>query len=104
MNEGEYIRFGEIPTDGKSKIYNGDILVGKEKGVSVYKCIAVGNEYKIIMPHLKYSTCVTLSGCLDRQAYLVSGNVVGVGSDGEPLLESIQIIKKLKLKNHALQP
>ena len=30
-----YIRFGEIPTDGQSTIHLGDVIVGKEAGVSV---------------------------------------------------------------------
>ena len=32
----KYIRFGEIPIDENSGIYHAGILVGKEKGISVY--------------------------------------------------------------------
>ena len=87
-----YIRFGKIPENGKSEIWKGDVFNGHEKGVSVYESY---NE-KVVMPKkITYSSCVSLSGCLDRNIYLVTGKRIGTGSDGEPLLKNVSIIKQL---------
>lgn len=58
----EYIRFGEIPDDECSGIYNNEgELVGKERGVSYYECICFNNQYRILLPYkpTRY-TCITL--------------------------------------------
>ena len=100
MNKKYFIRFGEIPKSGKSKNFLTDNL---ELGISVYDCIRKDKEYLIIMPKLTYSNCVGLSGCIDRDIiYLVTGNIIGRGSDTEPLLSNYKIVKKLKLKNGVL--
>ncbi len=88
-----YVRFGEIPTNGKSKNY----LTGEyEKGVSVYEAVEKedGSIY-ILMPELTGNACVSLSGVLDRPAYVVEGDKVGIGSDNEPILRNCRIIRKL---------
>jgi hypothetical protein len=92
-----YIRFGVIPSDEKSKIYNGEVFVGYEEGVSVYEAVIIGKEYRLLFPYLTYSSCVSLSGCIDRKAYIVKGNEVGIGSDGEPLLRNVEIIKEFEI-------
>ena len=91
-----YVRFGlTIPRNEESKIHHGEVFVGYEKGVSVYEAIQRGEKIQIIFPKLSYSACVSLSGCLDHDAMIVTGDVVGTGSDGEPLLKNVNIIKKL---------
>lgn len=91
-----FVRFGEIPKNEKSKIHAGDVLVGYEEGVSVYEAIEINNKVKIIMPELSYSACVSLSGCIERKAYVVKGaELEQKGSDGEPLLKDIVIVRKL---------
>jgi len=90
-----YLRFGKIPINEKSKIYNGELFVGHEKGVSVYACVKIEGEYKLIFPNITASACVSLSGVLERQCYLVDGKRIGTGSDGEPLIININIIKLL---------
>ena len=92
----QFIRFGKIPKNGKSGIYCGDSgKVGEEAGVSVYEAIERDGKHKIIMPTLSYSACVSLSSCIEREAYLVKGKVCGIGKDGEPLLKNCKIIKKI---------
>lgn len=82
-----YVRFGDIPPGENSKNY----LTGKtERGVSVYEAIMRDNKVNILMPSLTYSCCVSLSGVLDRPMHILTGKVVGIGSDGEPLLIDIR--------------
>ena len=45
-----YIRFGEIPSDEKSKVYRGDAIVREEAGVSVLEAIECDNIYYPILP------------------------------------------------------
>ena len=67
-----YYRFGDIPEDGYSSIWRIDELIGKEKGVSVYEAYYYGSRY------------------------LVTGDLLDErGSDGEPLIKNVKIIKKL---------
>ena len=89
-----YIRFGEIPLNERSNIYRNDEgIVGEEIGVSVYEGINDNGKIKVIMPSLTGSACVGLSGCIKKKMYIVKGKVVGIGSDGEPLLRNIKITK-----------
>lgn len=95
--ESIWIRFGDLPVGGKSGIHAGDEgKVGEEIGVSCYDAIKYDDgTIKIIMPSLKYSCCVSLSGLIDRPAFEVEGIMIGEGSDGEPLLAEARIVKKL---------
>ena len=44
----EYIRFGEIPDNERSGIYNNEgELIGRERGVSCYECICFNNQYRV---------------------------------------------------------
>ena len=95
-----YIRFGEIPTDEKSKIYRGEIEVGIENGVSVYPTFKT-NEGNIVLglnlPVTK-TTLYTLQHLIEydnRPCYLVNGNYVGKDTDGQPLINNVRIIEKI---------
>ena len=82
------------PKNGKSKNHlTGDT----ETGVSVYEAIVRKDKISIIMPCLTYSACVSLSGCIERQAYEVVGNIIGTGSDGEPIIKNCKIIRKIEI-------
>ena len=103
-----YIRIGDIPSEEKSAVYNGDIVVGYEDGVSVYDCVEIDGLYRIIMPlPLKEGQGMTYE-CLiqeitqcrykienPRNIYLVSGIEVGKGHDNEPLIKEVKILKDL---------
>ncbi len=89
-----YVRFGEIPENGKSKNY----LTGEyENGVSVYEAIERDNNISIILPSLTGSACVSLSGVLDRPMYIVDGELCGTRSDGEPLLKNCKVVREIKI-------
>ena len=94
-----YIRFGDVPSNETSKIYRGEEEVGNENGVSVYPAFEV-NENIVLgltLPITK-TTLYTQQHLLEydnRPCYLVSGDYVGKGTDGEPLIRNISIIKRL---------
>lgn len=96
-----YIRFGDIPTNGKSKVYNGEIEIGIEEGISVYPAFE-DKEGNIILglnlPITKTSlhTQQHLLEYDNRPCYLVTGDYVGKGTDGEPLIKNVRIIKEIK--------
>lgn len=93
-----YIRYGEIPPDEKSKIHNraGEII-GEEAGVSVFEYI---EGRGIVIPNNEKARddFFMLSKMYWKNHYLVSGDEVGIGSDGEPLINNIKIIKLLHKK------
>ena len=95
-----YIRFGEIPTGEKSKIYQGEVEVGTENGVSVYPAFKT-DEGDIVLglslPITK-TTLYTQQHLIvydDRPCYLVKGDYVGKDTDGQPLINNISIIEKI---------
>lgn len=103
----EYIRFGEIPDNERSGIYNNKgELIGRERGVSYYECICFNNQYRVLLPYrpTRY-TCVTLHNLYEQyfdgdiNMYIVAGIVVGYGSDNEPLLRNVKVVKKLNIKS-----
>lgn len=100
-NKSLYIRFGDIPTNGKSKVYNGEIEIGIEEGISVYPAFE-DKEGNIILglnlPITKTSlhTQQHLLEYDNRPCYLVTGDYVGKGTDGEPLIKNVRIIKEIK--------
>lgn len=87
-----YIRYGKIPNNERSSISCGDSgKIGEEIGVSVYDAINIDDEWRIVMPFkITYSTCVSLSAFVDKDFKLVIGDLVGYGSDGEPLIVNIK--------------
>ena len=91
-----YIRYGDIPPDGKSKIHNkiGNVI-GEEKGVSVFEYI---EGRGIVVPDNQNARddFLKLSNSYWKPAYLVSGEEVGIGSDGEPLLDNVKVITEIR--------
>jgi hypothetical protein len=92
MTRMMYLRFGDIPFNGKSIVMCGDEKIGEEAGVSVYVGIEIDGKIHVVLPRLVESSCVSLSGCLKRKMYEVVGDLVGIGSDGEPLLSNVHIV------------
>lgn len=104
----KYIRIGEIPEDEKSSIHRGDAIIGEEKGVSVYNCMKINGKYHIVMPlPLKKGQGDTYEILIQeitqcryeienpRKVYLVTGDEVGLGSDNEPVIQNVSIIKDI---------
>ena len=94
-----YVRFGDIPSNEKSKIYRGEEEIGEENGVSVYPAFELnGNIVLGLTLPITRTTLYTQQHLLEydnRPCYLVSGDYVGSGTDGEPLIRNISIIKRL---------
>ncbi len=95
-----YIRFGDIPTNGKSNVYNGEIEIGVEEGVSVYPAFESNGYISVgLSLPITRSTLHTQQALLEyesRPCYLVTGDYVGKGTDGEPLIKNVRIIKEIK--------
>ena len=94
-----YIRFGDIPSNEKSKIYREEEEIGDENGVSVYPAFELnGNIVLGLTLPITKTTLYTQQHLLEydnRPCYLVSGDYVGKGTDGESLIRNISIIKRL---------
>ena len=107
----EYIRFGFIPENERSKRGNGVIgdgyeCIGHEQGVSVWNTVKINGVYCLVAPHGDSNTHGDFStmafpddcyGCCpnDPPIYVVTGDEVGIGFDGEPLIRNVTIIEKL---------
>lgn len=88
-----FIRFGELPQSGKSRNH---LTEQDEAGVSVYEAVErKDGRIQVLLPRLDYSACVSLSGCIDRPAFIVHGEIVGYGSDGEPLLRDCRVVRAI---------
>lgn len=101
QNKQFYIRFGDIPTNEKSKIYRGEEEIGSEKGVSVYPAFIDENGNVVCgltLPTTKTTLCTQqhLLEYDNRPCYLVTGDCVGNGTDGEPLIVNVKIVKEIK--------
>lgn len=107
MENTKYIRIGTIPKDGKSKVWRGGTQMGEEIGVSCYDAHFSNGKWNIVLPSpINESKVDTLYGLLSQlgllykvddpqRAYLVEGECVGFGSDGEPLLRSVRILEDI---------
>jgi hypothetical protein len=101
-----YVRFGHgkgaLPPSGKST----NCLTGEEEvGVSVYEALERDGKYQILLPKLDGTSPATLGMCFNvaqglwgmqnHPLYEVDGDVIGEGSDGEPLLTNCRVIKRI---------
>ena len=90
-----YVRFCKVPQDERSYNFMRNI---KEEGVSVFK--ADTNN----MPILENAEqAKSLWARLNRRHYLVTGDVVGYGQDGEPLLQNVKVVCRLRLDRATLE-
>lgn len=92
----KYLRFGDIPENGKSKIWRGEECIGEEEGVSVYEIKFDKDKHiSICLPFPFHrdtlDTLTALTKYDNRPCYIVTGEYVGKGTDGEPLISNVQI-------------
>mgnify|MGYP001151548439 CR=1 FL=1 len=94
-----YIRFGELPKEGKSKIYFRDEVVGIEPEISVWEALKVDNAYPKLPENYNENTLSDYFYELlesKEKVYLVIGDRIRInGKDNEPLLENVKIIKEI---------
>ena len=99
-SQKQYIRVGELPPDGKSKIRcrADNSIIGEEEGISVFEYI---EGRGIVVPHNQQARddFLMLMNSIDKPQYIVIGEEIGVGNDGEPLLRDVKIVKVLKEAN-----
>jgi hypothetical protein len=88
-----YIRFGDIPKNKRSKNY----ITGElEKGVSCYEA-----EYNLKNNCFKLAGEVSNPGALighklaNSKIYLITGEFIDYGSDGEPLLSRVKVLGEI---------
>lgn len=86
-----YIRSGKPPESGFSFNYRDNTM---EPGVSCYPATQTGKTIALDLAGLdKVSALFIISG--DRDWYILSGEVIGTGSDGEPCL-SVSKYRKVR--------
>lgn len=93
LNSTFYIRYGDLPKGGRSTNY---VTGQKEQGVSVYPA-----TYDLTTGAIVFDGSLPGAGTLvfvsiDRIPHLVTGQYVGDGSDGEPLLRRVKIGAELR--------
>ena len=95
-----YIRFGDLPPTGKSRVYVSGEPCGEEAGVSVYKAVEANGMYYPALPDESNE-----SGVADyfqylmesaSPVYLVTGDLLWMeGKDREPLIANPVVVKDL---------
>lgn len=101
-NNMVFYRFGEIPKDECSSIWNNnDEVIGKEKGVSVYEAHKnINGTYSPVLPfptnEMAFNDFIHYITYFTGNKYLVTGDLLDeTGTDGEPLIKNVKILKKL---------
>lgn len=106
MSDIKYIRFGELPQNGKSKIYKSGIETGEECGISVYNCCKMFGKYSVVLPNIITSSTLNTIKQIHVQlsskniyasvkVYLVTGDFVGFGTDNEPLISNAEVLEDI---------
>lgn len=89
----EYLRLGELPENEKSWNFFKEEY---ENGVSVFNLV----DNKPVLENMQLID--SFSGRFDKDAFIVTGEEIGVGEDGEPLLVNVKIIKKVDIDFKAI--
>lgn len=97
-----FYRFGEIPEDECSSIWNNNNeVIGKEKGVSVYEAHKnINGTYSPVLPfptnEIAFNDFIYNVKYFTGNKYLVTGDLLDeTGTDGEPLIKNVKILKKI---------
>lgn len=97
-----FYRFGEIPEDECSSIWNNNNeVIGKEKGVSVYEAHKnINGTYSPVLPfstnEMAFNDFIYNVKYFTGNKYLVTGDLLDeTGTDGEPLIKNVKILKKI---------
>ena len=97
-----FYRFGEIPEDEYSSIWNNnDEVISKEKGVSVYEAHKnINGTYSPVLPfptnEMAFNDFIEHIAYFTGNKYLVTGDLLDeTGTNGEPLIKNVKILMKL---------
>lgn len=96
-----FYRFDEIPKNEKSCIWRGEEKIGEEKGVyEAHKNI--NGIYSPVLPfptnEMAFNDFIYNVKYFTGNKYLVTGDLLDeTGTDGEPLIKNVKILKKLQL-------
>lgn len=90
-----YLRFGALPKSGKSRNHRDDI---EEAGVSVFRGLLSPDDEAAVVVASNFETGSAVS-CLrdNRDAFVVTGEETGFGSDGEPVLGNVRILREVRV-------
>ena len=95
-----YIRFGDIPKDGKSRVHISGEPCVEEAGVSVYRAVEANGRYYPELP--EESNAAGISDYFrylmesHSNVYLVTGDLLWLeGHDREPLLANPVVVADL---------
>ena len=95
-----YIRFGELPPDGKSKVHRSDDILRDEGGLSVWRAVEANYGYYPILPEDANESAIAdyfdflLND--DSNVYLVTGTEMCIeGADREPLLMDVKVLEDI---------
>ncbi len=93
-----YVRYGKLPPGGKSKNWADN---RSEDGVSVFNGLLLPSGEMLPVPKHDQEVGSILLGLRQRPMYVVEGEVVGSGSDGEPVLRNAKLLTgKQAAKEH----
>jgi hypothetical protein len=87
-----YIRFGDIPDGERSHDHTND---RQEAGVSVYAATVEASADHAGVYHPTGQKLQQVLLLAHRDTYLVTGEEVGRGEDGEPLLRDVEVVCEL---------
>lgn len=96
-----FYRFDEIPKNEKSYIWRGEEKIGKENGMSVYEAHKnINGTYSPVLPfpisEIAFNSFIYYIKYFTGNKYLVTGDLLNeTGTDGEPLIKNVKILKKL---------
>ena len=95
-----YIRFGEIPKSGRSRIHLSDDDQFEEPGLSVWPAVESNGMYFPVLPEDTNDNGIMdyfeLLFRQDRPVYLLTGDEMRLeGQDREPLLMNFTVLKEI---------
>lgn len=97
-----YLRFGDLPASGRSRNSRDN---RDESGVSVFRGLLLPTgEARPLFSRNDELGSFMAGGLLRRPLYVVSGQEIGVGSDGEPVLTNAKVVRRAHLYDPTEKP
>ncbi len=88
-----YIRFGNLPKEGRSRNHADGL---QERGVSCYEARKSLGGWRLAGDGLPAAAIQAAFGCYGDVTLLLTGQCVGTGSDGEPLITGAKVVTHLR--------